>query len=276
VVDDGTSASGVEVRDDRRVRIVRTRGREGPTVARNRGLAVARGTWTAFLDDDDYWHRAKLRRQLDAAEVTGAAFAYATALHVDATAHVLAVVEAPSAADLPELLASRNAVPAAASNVVARTDLLRALGGFDERLWHFSDWELMQRLARRGAGAAVADPLVAYLQHASNLRSRGTTGLMWELRLLDALQGRATGRPADRERLLLLRWIAGAHRDAGRRLRAAAVDLRIGAAHRSPPDLARGVLTLASPGAERRLRARRRSRTALPPTPEWVRREADA
>ncbi len=93
--------------------------------------------------------------------------------------------------------------------------------------------------------------------------------MMRELGLLDA-RHRIEG-PAEPERLFLLRWIAGAHRDAGRRFRAAAVDLRIAAAHRSGRDLARGALTLASPGAERRLRALRESRgTECSEPPAWV------
>ncbi|MGP0086710.1 MAG: glycosyltransferase family 2 protein [Steroidobacteraceae bacterium] len=41
-------------------------------LARNAGVATARGDWIAFLDDDDLWLPEKLRRQLAAAEATGA------------------------------------------------------------------------------------------------------------------------------------------------------------------------------------------------------------
>jgi glycosyltransferase involved in cell wall biosynthesis len=257
IVDDGSTDGtppALAALLDRRVRVLRTGGGRGPSVARNAGIAAATGAWTAFLDDDDQWAPAKLSAQISTAEASGAVFAYAAALHVDRSGRVLAKVEAPPPADLATCLRARNVIPAAASNVLVRTNVLRSLGGFDEALWHFSDWDLWLRLARSGRGAAVPEPLVAYLQHPGNLRSRGTVGLMRELSRLDAIHD--GGSPRDPERRLLLRWISGAHRDSGHRVRAAAVDVRIGIRHGSPPDLARGLLTLVSPRGERWVRAR--------------------
>ena len=52
---------------DGRVRIVRLPRRFGSGGARNTGVAVARGAWIAFLDDDDQWFPPKIERQLEAA-----------------------------------------------------------------------------------------------------------------------------------------------------------------------------------------------------------------
>lgn len=272
VVDDGSTdetAAGLDALQEPRLRVLRTAGREGAARARNLGVATARGDWVAFLDDDDLWAPDKLSRQLFAAGAADADLAYASALHVDAAGWVLDVVLAPEPVGLERRLRARNAIPAAASNLLVRTALLRAVGGFHEGLWHLTDWELCLRLVRAGRPARVGAPLVAYLQNPVNLRSRGTVGMMRELAALDAMQ--PGGAVRSLERRLMLRWIAGAHRDAGRRFRAAGVDARIAASHRSPADLARGVLTLASPAAERRLRARWQARPAPAPPPPWLR-----
>ena len=47
----------------------------GARPLRATGAAVARGTWLAFLDDDDLWAPRKLRLQLDAASASGAGWA---------------------------------------------------------------------------------------------------------------------------------------------------------------------------------------------------------
>ena len=60
VVDDGTEGPVIGPLGDERVRVLRTGGGEGPSVARNIGMAAARGRIIAFLDDDDRWTPERL------------------------------------------------------------------------------------------------------------------------------------------------------------------------------------------------------------------------
>jgi glycosyltransferase involved in cell wall biosynthesis len=52
---------------DYRLRVIENEIPLGAAEARNVGAAVARGTWLAFLDDDDEWAPNKIERQLAAA-----------------------------------------------------------------------------------------------------------------------------------------------------------------------------------------------------------------
>jgi glycosyltransferase involved in cell wall biosynthesis len=69
VVLDGDTAGSVEALRQRfpeepRIHILENASREGASVARNRGVQAAQGTWIAFLDDDDAWLPEKLEKQI--------------------------------------------------------------------------------------------------------------------------------------------------------------------------------------------------------------------
>jgi len=242
IVDDGSSdetAERLAALGDRRVRPIRQEVSRHVAATRNAGIAAARGEWISFLDDDDLWAPDKLRAQLGAARARKADFAWCSGLVVDAQCSILEAWPARDPDEILGLLLRGNWMPAGASNVIARGDLVRALGGFDEELRHFADWDLWIRLAAAGRGAACPDPLVAYMRHSRNMILADPRGVVRELRALATKHRAAADRYGVRpDRVLpdqagVFRWLGASQARAGRRVRAAAYYLRAGL-ERSP------------------------------------------
>src|SRR2546421_3337685 len=172
VVDDGSTDETrqrlAEI-EDPRVRVFSHEESRGVGAARNRGLREARGEWVSFLDDDDLWAPRKLRAQLDSLAASGADFCYGEALVLDVeNAVVTRDQPARDPDELRALLLKGNVLPGGCSNVLARTDVVRATGGFDERLSMVADWDLWLRLSERARRVACQDVVVAYRKHTGN------------------------------------------------------------------------------------------------------------
>ena len=171
VVDDGSSdnTSAVAAAAGPRVTVRRHARAAGVSAARNHGVAVARGDWIAFCDDDDLWAPDKLSRQLAAAEAARSDWAYAGDVNVDDGLRVLSGGPPPDPAAVMQLLRRYNPLSSGGSNVVVRSQRLKAAGGFDPELRRTEDWDLWIRIARAGPPAWVPAPLVAYRFHGGNI-----------------------------------------------------------------------------------------------------------
>jgi glycosyltransferase involved in cell wall biosynthesis len=242
VVDDASTdetAARLAAFDDPRVRFVRLNERAGVAHARNAGIAAARGSWVAFLDDDDLWSPRKLRAQLDAAAAADADFVYAGVVSIDGDGAPCYVFPLPRPAELPRRILGSSVLPAGCSNVVARTELVRAVGGFDEQLFQLADWDLWIRLSWNGRPAATEEVLVGYVEHDENMLLTDPRDVTPELAYLDEKHRALRIRHGvELDRATFFHWVAWGHLRRRQRVRAARVYLRSAIANRRGRDVA--------------------------------------
>lgn len=153
VVDDasGDDTANVMSRyaDDERVRYIRREANGGAAATRNTGLQAASGDFIAFHDDDDEWLYDRLSSQLryfeaddDLALTSCAMLRY----NSSEDQFVFPPRAMSQSADARRALARH--LFAFTQTWLARRECLLALGGFDETLRVWDDWDLMFRLSQ--------------------------------------------------------------------------------------------------------------------------------
>jgi glycosyltransferase involved in cell wall biosynthesis len=226
VIDDGSTDDThgrVRELDDPRIRLLRHEAARGVSVARNRGVAEARGRWIAFLDDDDLWAPDKLVMQVRAAEQEHGKWVYAGAVNVTEDLRLLGGAPPADPDEVVAALPRTNLVPGGCSGVVVRRDLLPS-EPFDPSLGTCADWDLWIRLSRLARPVGVKRPLVGYRVHAINM-SLDTRGAIAELAVIEARYGGPIDRVRFHRHLARISLRASRHRSAlGHYFRAATVD----------------------------------------------------
>ena len=254
VVDDGSTDETPErlaelARTEPRLRVVRHEESRGVAQARNAGIGIAEGTWIAFLDDDDLWSPRKLRAQIDAAEPIGAGFVYGVAAWLNANRELLYCPAPPDPAGLASQLLTWNVVWGGGSNVIARSELVRRLGGFDERLFQLADWDLWIRLALASRAALSEEIVLGYVMQPQSMLLTDRQDVFKELDYLVEKHAAASARHGvEFDRARFSRWVALGHLRAGRRREAAGTYVRGALGYRDPTSLARAAGALLGPG----------------------------
>ena len=157
VIDDGSSDKSLEMISsvsDTRIRVFR-QNNLGPSAARNLGMREARYPLIAFLDGDDYWASTKLFEQASFLEAHPEVSAvYCQALRVDVDGNT--IYRKPFGSGIRDEdfllknLVKKPVSPALGSTLMIRTDVLKQMNGFDERIFNGEDTDLELRLAQAG------------------------------------------------------------------------------------------------------------------------------
>lgn len=241
VVDDGSTdrtLARARSLQDPRLRVIACPRNAGPSAARNRGLAEARGAWIAFQDSDDTWLPDKLGQQMqrlrargmgDVAAYCGMMITASTAARTTGTT-ADACPEDPAPlrttvryhpppdsrtveGDLSTALLARSLV--STQTLVARREALTRIGGFDPALPALEDWDCALRLSDLGSFAFVDAPLVLQSFSDNSLTHRLPLWAEARRRLLDMHAARFAPHPALQARQW--RILAGALRRLGQR-----------------------------------------------------------
>jgi glycosyltransferase involved in cell wall biosynthesis len=170
VVDDASADETARVahalaRADHRVTVLRHEQNRGAQAARNTGLRAATGEWIAFLDSDDEWLPGSLARRLDLARTERADWVHADCLvqrPEDAAPAAMGI--APLAGSIYAQLL-RKPGPLFPSLLVRR-GALRLIGGLDESIAAYQEWDTAIRLARLHVAAFDSRPAFIYHCHA--------------------------------------------------------------------------------------------------------------
>lgn len=169
VVDDGSSddTAGVVKHYGSSVNYIYQEN-AGPSVARNTGIAAAKGDWIAFLDADDEWLAEKLWLQVDLlGRNPGLRWCASNRYQSDdnrcsTVGSVEAIEKALAGGDYFENYfssASKGVCPISTCVIVVHEDVFRQVGLFDPDLLRGQDTDLWWRIAHR-------HPQIGYLAEA--------------------------------------------------------------------------------------------------------------
>jgi glycosyltransferase involved in cell wall biosynthesis len=172
VIDDGSTdnSEAIAASLGAPIRVIRQTN-QGESVARNRGINEAKGSWIAFLDADDLWHPTKLEKQRVFLQGDTLAVCTGNSVLDSETGNIGTGVRSPSywgppsrESLTPEWIVGVG-VPCMPSSLVVRADLpIR----FPTWTRFSEDAVYLLELIRMGNIQIVPEPLITYREHAKS------------------------------------------------------------------------------------------------------------
>jgi glycosyltransferase involved in cell wall biosynthesis len=172
IVDNGSTDSGLDsICSNPLIQIVRLEKNYPLGYARNSGLNVVKTEFVAFLDSDDIWEENKLESIFPLLESVKIHYVHSNFIRVDNNGVAISNglrggLEGNCSRDHYKLNEITIGPP---STIVARTNSIRKVGGFESDFSISADWDLNQRMSRNFSITYSPEILVKYRVHQSNL-----------------------------------------------------------------------------------------------------------
>lgn len=180
IVDDGSTDGTADLlaraaARDPRIIVLRNETNRGIAASANRGLAVARGEYIARIDSDDISMPGRFRRQvatLDARpEVALVSMNYES---IDADGAVLARSHRDHPSIVVEYLLHFSNALGGHSQVMFRSSVVEAVGGYDETCAAALDSDLWTRIVRHGRIVVLPEIGMRYRVHHESVSARSS------------------------------------------------------------------------------------------------------
>ncbi|MNB99109.1 putative teichuronic acid biosynthesis glycosyltransferase TuaG [compost metagenome] len=185
IVDDASSDNTEELIqniDNKKIQYIRLITNSGGGKARNTGIANARGKYVAFIDSDTTWHEEKIQRQIELLEKDNTYIGcYSRFVKISKSGSKILPKEIPGPEDAAGKILLDNFIDTPTS--VIRRKFLDKVGGFDEKLPRFQDWELFIRLTKLGKFYGFHEPLIDSLDLADSI-SRNDAARLTALKVI--------------------------------------------------------------------------------------------
>ncbi|HET7010124.1 MAG TPA: glycosyltransferase [Anaerolineales bacterium] len=189
IVDDGSTDQTAAIAHgftDRRVRIL-SQDNRGLPAARNAGIDGSWGRFITFLDADDLFLPNKISLLLDALQMSPeGGLAAGQAIPIDEAGQPAGTLfDRGLPEDGADLLLGN---PLHVGSVLLRRSWLETVGGFDESLHSYEDWDLWLRLARAGCPMRwIAQPVSLYRFHSRQMTRDGNQMTQANLAVLEKI-----------------------------------------------------------------------------------------
>lgn len=164
IVDDASQDDTAEIIEgfhDPRIAYIRHPVQKGGPAARNTGIASARAKFIAFQDSDDEWMASKLENQIKLLHAqngnVGAIYTSFVRIKGNQATYIPRGSQIPHGDTLAALL-WENFI--STQTLLVAAELLCEIGGFDEFLPRYQDWDLVLRLSMKTQFAFIDEPLV--------------------------------------------------------------------------------------------------------------------
>ncbi len=148
------------------IRVFKQRKKTSPAIARNVGIALARGQLIAFCDCDDYFNEKKIEKQvnemLNNKEI---GLTYTDVIIIDESGKIIRYEKAREW-NFNNWIKKRFI---AFSSVMVRRELITKIKGFNQSYDTFDDFDFLIRLARKTKFKRISKFLTYYRVHSANL-----------------------------------------------------------------------------------------------------------
>lgn len=135
----------------------------GACAARNTGIENAKGEYIAFLDDDDIWYKKKLEKQFNKIKNDeNIALVYCNYYKIDRTKNSKSKTNYVYRGETYKAFLKKTS-GLCTSSFLIRSSKIKKIGGFDEKLTSYQDYDLLLRLSKENKIDFVEEPLMEYI-----------------------------------------------------------------------------------------------------------------